>query len=160
MDKLILGRYIPGNSFVHRLDPRSKLLAMMVFIVVVFWGNNVLTNGLMLAFTLLAILLSKIPLTFFINGVKPMIGIILFTTLFQVFFTQQGTPLISFWIIKITDFGLAQALLISCAGTLKIRKGFNKDSTASAKLSGIGDTGVVFTQLDHQSSKSVPLLNN
>ncbi|MFV8210791.1 energy-coupling factor transporter transmembrane component T family protein [Streptococcus pluranimalium] len=112
MDKLILGRYIPGNSFVHRLDPRSKLLAMMVFIVVVFWANNVLTNSLMLAFTLLAILLSKIPLTFFINGVKPMIGIILFTTLFQVFFTQQGTPLVSFGIIKITDFGLAQALLI------------------------------------------------
>lgn len=112
MDKLILGRYIPGNSFVHRLDPRSKLLAMMVFIVVVFWANNVLTNGLILAFTLLAILLSKIPLTFFINGVKPMIGIILFTTLFQVFFTQQGTPLVSFGIIKITDFGLAQALLI------------------------------------------------
>ncbi|AUW97460.1 energy-coupling factor transporter transmembrane component T family protein [Streptococcus pluranimalium] len=112
MDKLILGRYIPGDSLVHRLDPRSKLIAMMLFIIVVFWANNVVTNAIMLAFTLVAVILSQIPVKFFINGVKPMIGIILFTTLFQVFFTTQGNPLFTFWVFKITDFGLAQALLI------------------------------------------------
>ena len=45
MDKLILGRYIPGNSLIHKLDPRSKLLAMLLFIIIVFWANNVVTNG-------------------------------------------------------------------------------------------------------------------
>ena len=40
MDKLIIGRYIVGNSFIHRLDPRSKLLAMLVYIVIIFWANN------------------------------------------------------------------------------------------------------------------------
>lgn len=112
MDKLILGRYIPGDSLVHRLDPRSKLLAMIIFLVVVFWANNLVTNLIMLAFTVFAIVLSQIPLRFFVNGVKPMIGIILFTTMFQIFFTQQGTPIFSVWFLQITDFGLNQALLI------------------------------------------------
>ncbi|WP_146624701.1 energy-coupling factor transporter transmembrane component T family protein, partial [Streptococcus pyogenes] len=85
MDKLILGRYIPGDSLIHRLDPRSKLLAMIIYIVIIFWANNVVTNLLMLTFTLAVVFLSKIKLSFFLNGVKPMIGIILFTTLFQMF---------------------------------------------------------------------------
>ncbi|EHI70483.1 energy-coupling factor transporter transmembrane component T family protein [Streptococcus ictaluri] len=112
MDKLILGRYIPGDSIIHRLDPRSKLLAMIIYIVIIFWANNLVTNLIMLVFTLLVVILSKIKLSFFLNGVKPMIGIILFTTLFQMFFAQGGQILIQFWIFKITDFGLSQALLI------------------------------------------------
>ena len=57
MDKLILGRYVPGNSLIHRLDPRSKLLAMILYIVIVFWANNVVTNIIMVAFTLIVVLL-------------------------------------------------------------------------------------------------------
>lgn len=112
MDKLILGRYIPGDSIIHRLDPRSKLLAMIVYIIIIFWANNLVTNLTMLTFTLAIVFLSKINFSFFLNGVKPMIGIILFTTLFQMVFTQSGNVLAQFWIIKITDFGLSQALLI------------------------------------------------
>lgn len=112
MDKLILGRYIPGDSLIHRLDPRSKLLAMIVYITIIFWANNLVTNVIMLIFTLVIVFLSKIKFSFFLNGVKPMIGIILFTTLFQMFFNQSGNVLTQFWIIKITDFGLSQALLI------------------------------------------------
>ncbi|MCC9699597.1 energy-coupling factor transporter transmembrane protein EcfT, partial [Streptococcus agalactiae] len=52
MDKLILGRYIPGNSLIHKLDPRSKLLAMLLFIIIVFWANNVVTNVIVFIFTL------------------------------------------------------------------------------------------------------------
>ena len=44
MDNMILGRYIPGNSIVHRLDPRSKLVAMILLIMIVFWANNPITN--------------------------------------------------------------------------------------------------------------------
>ncbi|HEL0597041.1 TPA: energy-coupling factor transporter transmembrane protein EcfT [Streptococcus equi subsp. zooepidemicus] len=112
MDKLILGRYIPGNSIIHRLDPRSKLLAMIIYIIIIFWANNVVTNLLLLAFTLILIFLSQIKWSFFFNGVKPMIGIILFTTLFQVFFTQGGSVLFQLGIIKITSLGLSQAILI------------------------------------------------
>lgn len=112
MDKLILGRYIPGNSLIHRLDPRSKLIAMILYIIIVFWANNFITNLIMLTFTLVVIFLSQVKLNFFFNGIKPMVGIILFTTIFQMLFTQGGEVFLSLWIIKITSYGLSQAALI------------------------------------------------
>jgi len=112
MDKLILGRYIPGNSMIHRLDPRSKLLAMFAFLLLVFWANNLITNVLIIAFVFAMVLLSQIRLSFFINGLKPMIGIILFTTIFQVFFTPGASVLWEFWIFKVSIEGLQQALII------------------------------------------------
>ncbi|EMC34300.1 energy-coupling factor transporter transmembrane component T family protein [Streptococcus mutans] len=112
MANLILGRYIPGDSFVHRLDPRSKLLSMLIFIIVIFWANNVLTNLLMFVFTMILFFLSRVKISFFLKGLRPMIGLILFTTLFQVLFTQNGHVLFHLWIIKITDSGIGQAALI------------------------------------------------
>lgn len=112
MDKLILGRYIPGNSMIHRLDPRSKLLAMFAFPLLIFWANNLITNVLIIAFVFAMVLLSQIRLSFFINGLKPMIGIILFTTFFQVFFTPGASVLWEFWIFKVSIEGLQQALII------------------------------------------------
>ncbi|HFI2692152.1 TPA: energy-coupling factor transporter transmembrane protein EcfT [Streptococcus suis] len=112
MDKLILGRYIPGNSILHRLDPRSKLLAMFGFLLMIFWANNLVTNVLLILFVLGLVMLSRIRLSFFINGLKPMIGIILFTTFFQVFFTPGATILWEFWIFKLSVEGLQQAAII------------------------------------------------
>ncbi|CRH85043.1 Energy-coupling factor transporter transmembrane protein EcfT [Chlamydia trachomatis] len=112
MDKLILGRYIPGDSIIHRLDPRSKLLAMFLFLLIIFWANNLVTNLLLLFFVLGLVLLSKIKISFFISGLKPMIGIILFTTLFQVFFAGGQEVLVKFWFITITLEGLQQAGII------------------------------------------------
>lgn len=112
MDKLILGRYIAGNSMIHRLDPRSKLLAMFAFLLLIFWANNLITNVLIIAFVFAMVLLSQIRLSFFINGLKPMIGIILFTTFFQVFFTPGASVLWEFWIFKVSIEGLQQALII------------------------------------------------
>ena len=112
MDKLILGRYIPGSSVIHRLDPRSKLLAMFAFLLLIFWANNLITNVLIIAFVFAMVLLSQIRLSFFINGLKPMIGIILFTTFFQVFFTPGASVLWEFWIFKVSIEGLQQALII------------------------------------------------
>ncbi|CYV47912.1 energy-coupling factor transporter transmembrane protein EcfT [Streptococcus suis] len=112
MDKLILGRYIPGDSIIHRLDPRSKLLAMFGFLLMIFWANNLVTNALLIAFVLGMVVLSRIRLSFFINGLKPMIGIILFTTFFQVFFTPGATLLWEFWIFKLSVEGLQQAAII------------------------------------------------
>lgn len=112
MDKLILGRYIPGNSLIHRLDPRSKLLAMFGFLLLIFWANNLVTNALVIAFVFGMVLLSQIRLSFFLNGLKPMIGIILFTTFFQVFFTPGARVIWQFWIFNLTVEGLQQAVII------------------------------------------------
>ncbi|MFC3927977.1 energy-coupling factor transporter transmembrane component T family protein [Streptococcus caprae] len=112
MDSLILGRYIPGNSVIHRLDPRSKLLAMFLFILVIFWANNLLTNLILLGFTLLAITLSGVKFSYFFKGVRPMVGLILFTTAFQLFFNRQGTPLFAWGWLQVTDTGLQQAGIV------------------------------------------------
>lgn len=112
MDRLILGRYVPGDSLLHRLNPRSKLLAMFLFISMIFWANNLITNAIVLVFVVSLIGLSGIKPTYFIKGIMPMIGIILFTTLFQLFFTPSGQPIVSFGIIRVTDYGLQQALVI------------------------------------------------
>lgn len=90
MDKLILGRYIPGNSVIHRLDPRSKLVAMFFFILLIFWANNLITNLLLFVFVFTLIFLSKVPLTFFLKGIQSMVFIIAFTTLFQLFLTGEA----------------------------------------------------------------------
>ena len=112
MDKLILGRYIPGNSVIHRLDPRSKLLAMFCFILLIFWANNLITNLLLFVFVFTLIFLSKVPLTFFLKGIQSMVFIIAFTTLFQLFLTGGDKVLFQFGFIKITEFGLSQAGII------------------------------------------------
>lgn len=125
MDKLILGRYVPGNSLIHRLDPRSKLLAMLVFVLIIFWANNLVTNLLLISFTLLLIWLSGVKFSFFIGGLRPMLALILFTTLFQLFFTQGGQVYWKFSIFHVTSTGIVQAgiifvrfVLIVCFSTL------------------------------------------
>lgn len=112
MDKFILGRYIPGNSIIHRLDPRSKLLAMFLFIIIIFWANNLVTNSLTFVFVFLLLFLSRISFVFFLKGIRSMIFIIGFTTLFQLFFISGGKILFQFLFIKITEVGLEQAGII------------------------------------------------
>ncbi|MFX4004030.1 energy-coupling factor transporter transmembrane protein EcfT, partial [Streptococcus suis] len=73
MDKLILGRYIHGYSIIHLFYPRSKLLAMFGFLLIIFLANNLVTNALLIAFFLGMVVLSRIRLSFFIKGLKPMI---------------------------------------------------------------------------------------
>lgn len=113
MEKMIFGRYIPGNSFVHKLDPRSKLLFVFAFIIVVFFANNVVTYALLLAFTLLVILLSRIRLYFLINGLKPIIFLMLFTLILHLFMTREGPVLVDLGFIKIYEEGLRQGMFIS-----------------------------------------------
>ena len=70
MDSMILGRYIPGDSIVHRLDPRSKLLAMMLLDFDCFWANNPLTNLNSFIATGIFIALSGVSLSFFYSGLE------------------------------------------------------------------------------------------
>lgn len=114
MDKMILGRYIPGHSLIHRLDPRSKLLAMFLFIVMIFWANNPWTNLLLFVFVFSLLLLSRIPLSFFFKGLQSMVFLIAFTTCFQLFFNAGGRTLFELGFLKITETGLAQAGIIFC----------------------------------------------
>jgi len=113
MEKMIFGRYIPGDSLVHKLDPRSKLLFVFAFIIVVFLANNVVTYAILLGLTLFVILLSKIRLYFLINGLKPVIFLMLFTLILHLVMTKEGAVIFDLGFMKIYEGGLRQGVFIS-----------------------------------------------
>lgn len=124
-DKLLLGRYIEIESPIHRLDPRTKLIGSLVFIMIIFLADHWLAYLLLTALVILAVILSKIDLKFFMNGLKPMIWLILFTVVFQLFFTGGGEILFQWGILKVTTLGLINSafmfirlVLIIMASTL------------------------------------------
>ncbi|MGX7014742.1 energy-coupling factor transporter transmembrane component T family protein [Vagococcus silagei] len=112
MNKLLLGRFIPGDSFVHRLDPRAKLLTSFYFIIIIFFCNNFVSFGVMFLFVLAAILASKINLGFFIKGVKPLIWLILFTVSLQILFTTGGEVYFKLGFLTVSEFGLVNGAYI------------------------------------------------
>lgn len=113
MEKMIFGRFIPGDSLIHRMDPRAKISFVFVFIAIVFIANSAMTYGILLGFTLLVVFLSKIRLYFLINGLKPVFILLIFTFLLHIFFTREGELLVDIGFIKIYEEGLRQGIFIS-----------------------------------------------
>lgn len=112
LDKMLLGRYIQSDSWIHRLDPRTKLISSFYFIIIIFLANNWQTYVILTLFTFLVIFLSGVNIRFFINGVKPMIWLILFTVIFQVLFTIGGTVYFRWGVLSITSLGLINGAFI------------------------------------------------
>ena len=113
MEKMIFGRYIPGNSFVHQMDARSKLIFVFAFIVVVFLANNMVTYSLLIGFTLFAILASRIRIYFLVNGLKPVLILMIFTFALHVLFTKEGDLLWQWGFLEVYEGGLKQGIFIS-----------------------------------------------
>lgn len=109
---ITLGQYFPGNSFIHKLDPRTKLIVLVVYIVALFLAVNWASYALMAAFLLLCIKISTIPAKSFIRGMKPLMMILIFTGVLNLFFTTEGELLVDFWIIQITTGGLQRAIFM------------------------------------------------
>ena len=109
---ITLGQYFPGNSFVHRLDPRTKLILLVAYIVALFMAVNWVSYGLCFAFLALTIAISTIPLKSIVRGMKPLVFILIFTGLLNLFFTAGETVLVKFWVITITLEGLVRAIFM------------------------------------------------
>ncbi len=109
---ITLGQYFPGNSFIHRLDPRTKLVMLIVYIVALFVAESWISYGVVLAFLVACILISKIPGKSIVRGMKPMVVILIFTALLNLLMTKGETVLVSFWIIRITKEGLIRAIFM------------------------------------------------
>ncbi|MGE6721149.1 energy-coupling factor transporter transmembrane component T family protein [Peribacillus frigoritolerans] len=120
LDKMIIGRYVPANSLMHKMDPRAKLLLVFLFVCVVFLANNVVSYGLLAVFTILLISLSKIPLRYLYNGLKPIFFLIVFTFLLHILFTKEGELLFEYGWFEIYEGGLIQGFFISIRFTLLI----------------------------------------
>ena len=109
---ITLGQYFPGNSIVHRLDPRTKLIMLVVYIVALFCAVSWVSYGVMFVFLAVTISISKIPVKAIVRGMKPLVLILVFTGVLNLFFTTSGEVLVSFWVITITTDGLIRAVLM------------------------------------------------
>ena len=109
---ITLGQYFPGKSPIHVLDPRTKLILLVVYIVALFLAKSWITYGLMLVILLVTIRISTIPVKSIVRGMKPLVMILVFTGILNLFFTQEGKVLVHFWIITITSGGLMRAIFM------------------------------------------------
>ena len=109
---ITLGQYFPGNSAIHRLDPRTKLLALIAYIVALFSAGNWLSYALVFAFLVMVIAISKIPVKAIVRGMKPLLIILIFTGLLNLLLTPGEKELVAFWRITITLEGLIRAIMM------------------------------------------------
>ena len=106
------GQYFPGNSLIHRLDPRAKLLIFIAFIVIIFCTFNYAALGVTAAFTALFLILSRIPIKFYFKSLKVIIFIVLFTSVINLFY-GVGDPIWQWWVFKITWDGIHRAIMVT-----------------------------------------------
>ena len=109
---ITLGQYFPGKSIIHRLDPRTKLIMLVVYIVALYLAESWESYGLMFLFLAAVILLSTIPLKSILRGMKPLVMILIFTGVLNLFFTQEGEVIFHFWILTVTTGGLSRAVMM------------------------------------------------
>ena len=109
---ITLGQYFPGTSPVHRLDPRTKLIVLIIYIVALFTAVSWVSYALVFVFLATSIAISRIPLKAIVRGMKPLIVILIFTGVLNLFFTAGETVLVSFWKITITMEGVTRAIFM------------------------------------------------
>lgn len=112
LNDITFGQYFPGNSFLHRLDPRMKLIVAVLYIIVVFLAQNLAAFAFLTAVTLAIVFLSGIKLKVILKGLKPLIFIIAFTAIVNIFWTTGETKWVNFGIIQIYREGVMFALLM------------------------------------------------
>jgi energy-coupling factor transport system permease protein len=109
MGDITLGQYYPGDSPLHKADPRVKILMSLALMIIVFVIDNLLCLSFALVFSVFAVMVSKVPLSYAFKGLKPVLIIILFTMVLNVFFSE-GTPLFTVWKFTVTYEGLMRAV--------------------------------------------------
>ena len=108
---ITLGQYFPGDTVVHRLDPRTKLIALVIYIVAIFTARGFASTGLVVASLVAAVVLSRIRPKALFKGLKPLIFIIVLTAFLNLFYST-GRVIAQWWIFRITEEGLRRAVLM------------------------------------------------
>ncbi len=109
---ITLGQYFPGESIIHRLDPRVKIFATLAFLISLFFVNSFSFFVFAAIFLALIIKLSEVPFKFMTKGLKSVMLLIAMTVIVNMFFIP-GTPILSFWKITITKEGIYRALFMA-----------------------------------------------
>ena len=110
---ITLGQFFPGSSVLHKTDPRVKILLAIAYIVAVFLVKSPSGYIFLSAFTITLVLISGVKAKVVLKGIKPLIFIVIFTAVINIFFTKGENLLVSWWIINIYAEGLANALFMS-----------------------------------------------
>ena len=113
MRDMTFGQYFPGNSLLHRMDPRMKLALTLLFIVLVFLPQNWWGVLLVVAFLGLVVALSRLPVKMLLKSVKPVLFLVLFTALLNVLYVHEGTTLVKWGFFHVTTGGLNNAAFIA-----------------------------------------------
>ena len=108
---ITLGQYFPGTTAVHLLDPRTKLVLVIVYIVALFLAKWFVSYALVFAFLAACIAISRIDLRVILKSLKPLLLIIVLTAVLNLFY-GDGEPLVQFWIFKITRTGILNAVFM------------------------------------------------
>ncbi len=107
---ITLGQYFPGNSPIHRLDPRTKLILLIVYIVALFTASSWPSYLVVFGFLAITVAISQIPLKSILNGMKPLVMILIFTGVLNVFFTTGEKVLLKVWVITVYWEGVIRAV--------------------------------------------------
>lgn len=109
-----LGQYYEGKSLIHKLDPRTKLFLVIMFMVATFVAKSIYAFAFLLLVVLISIIISRVPLRIILKGLKPLIVIVVFTAILNIFWTKgDSDPLFAWKFIKIYNEGLINAALLA-----------------------------------------------
>lgn len=110
---ITIGQYYPAKSILHRLDPRVKLVSTLLYLVSLFLFRSVPGYLVATVFLVTAIKLSKVPFSYIVKGLKPIIFLLMITVAFNLFLTREGAVLFHAWIFTITEGGLRTAVYMA-----------------------------------------------
>ena len=111
---ITIGQHFPGNSLVHRFDPRMKIVLTIVYIVLLFAASNPLGLALSLLFLVGMYGVAKIPFKLIVKSLKPILPIVVFTAVLNLFFVSgEGEPLVRVWVLTIYAEGVKYAILMA-----------------------------------------------
>lgn len=109
---ITIGQYFPGHSFIHKMDPRMKLIAAVLYIIVLFVASRPLGMALGIALVVLMYMISGISAKLVVKSLKPVVPIIIFTAILNLFFlVGDGEPIFSLWFLHIYREGVALSLI-------------------------------------------------
>lgn len=110
---ITIGQYFPGESPVHKMDPRAKILLTLFYIVMLYTASNMVSLMVAVAYALMAFVISKTPINLILKSIKPVVPVVVFTAVINMFFIEGTTVYLDLHIIKITKEGLIMAAVMA-----------------------------------------------
>lgn len=100
------GQYYPGDSFLHKMDARVKMVLSLVYLICIFFIQSFFGFGVIFFLLVIIVAVSKVPVRSVLKSIKPILILLIFTTLLNLFFNLEGETLVQWWIFRITTGGL------------------------------------------------------